>query len=273
MVSSSLKGEVYEMILTLLLSDESLSSGDIFSESRLTKKLHEMDKGNSTPDLFSRTTLREALMRLVGEGLIEQIPQKGLRVRKVIGDDEIAKFLEYRFLIEGFVTAKLAQQQPHEEQDMYVLKNILREMGWAAQKGDRAKFLQLDTEFHSKIAELAGYKRAAEDLRYLRIQTMIISLKAFEYDKEQVTDGVIGEHTAILDAIQNGNTEKAREAVKEHLRKVWNHLKSDEATPDFESVQTYISGDALPLKVSGHAPAQPKTAHTVKRGMVKAQGR
>jgi GntR family transcriptional regulator, rspAB operon transcriptional repressor len=257
---SSLKGEVYEMILTLLLSDESLASGEIFSESRLTKKLHELDQGTRTTDLFSRTTLREALMRLVGEGLIEQIPQKGLRVRKVFGDEEIFRFLDYRFLIEGFVTAKLAEQTP-EEQERYAIEHILREMEWAKQKVDRTKFLQADTEFHSKIAELAGYQRAAEDLRYLRIQTMLISLKAFEYDNEgRVMKDVIDEHTAIVEAIKNGEPQKARKAVQEHLRNVWPRLKSPEAPDDFAAVEEYLSGESFSSKAIGYAPARLSTA-------------
>lgn len=202
---TSRKQEAYKKVRDFILSRQ-IAPGITFSESVLTTKLH-----------ISRTPVREALSILVRDGLIEQIPQVGIRIREV-PEEAAEKLLKLREVVEGFVAGELATSA--KGADLEILSDLLRTMSVAAKEKDSLRFLNADTEFHRKIAELSGYAAAADLLRSLRDQIMVMGSEILSYSDQKVTREVISEHKAIFNSIKKGNKEEAREAVISHIRKL-----------------------------------------------------
>ena len=86
---ATIKEQVYEIIKDKILSGE-LKSGDWLQESKLAESLN-----------VSRSPVREALKELVGEGLLENIPNKGVFV-KTLSIKDIYNIFEFREVMEKY---------------------------------------------------------------------------------------------------------------------------------------------------------------------------
>src|SRR5262245_52568767 len=93
----SRKQEVLDKV-RLKITAGDFKPGTMFSENELASLL-----------AVSRTPIRDALAALVSEGLIEQIPQVGVRVR-VFTEEDLRELFKVRELIEVFAATRLAEQ-------------------------------------------------------------------------------------------------------------------------------------------------------------------
>src|SRR5919202_1416849 len=100
---------------------------------------------------ISRTPAREALRQLEIEGLIEVLPQRGFRVRR-ISAAELVEFYDLRGLLEAYVVRSLCESI--DERSLRLLGHILERQEMAG--GDVPAFLGLDEEFHLSMAQLDG---------------------------------------------------------------------------------------------------------------------
>src|SRR5579884_2108019 len=91
---------------------------------------------------ISRTPAREALRQLETEGLIEILPQRGFRVRR-ISTPELIEFYDLRGLLESYVVRALCGQI--NERSLRTLRHILERQELAA--ADITEFIGLDEEF------------------------------------------------------------------------------------------------------------------------------
>ncbi len=136
----SLGDEAYmrleEMIVTL-----ELQPGTVFSEADLSRKVR-----------IGRTPLREALQRLQVQGLVRTLPRRGVVVSDVNIVDHLA-VLETRRVLDRLVAAKAARRATPEQRKL--LEKIAKGMAVAAERGDMAGFMRLDTGF-DRIVEAAS---------------------------------------------------------------------------------------------------------------------
>ncbi|HEX6978293.1 MAG TPA: GntR family transcriptional regulator [Alphaproteobacteria bacterium] len=102
---------------------------------------------------ISKTPVREALLRLKAEGLIEVLPQKGSFVFK-LRPEEVAEICELRAILER-EALRLACRRDHESLAM-ALADIVREMGAARAARDFDRYRELDAAFHRAIFERCG---------------------------------------------------------------------------------------------------------------------
>lgn len=160
----------------------------------------------------SRTPVREALKQLELEGLVENIPNKGVVV-KGISKQDISDIYTIRLAIEG-IAVEWAMERMSEE-DVEKLKEIYELMEFYTLKKDYLKISELNTQFHEVI-----YK--ATKSRYLEQV-----LKDFQYyikttrNKSLRTPGrlesALEEHREILDAFITRDPKKAREVLENHI--------------------------------------------------------
>lgn len=160
----------------------------------------------------SRTPVREALKQLELEGLVENIPNKGVVV-KGISKQDISDIYTIRLAIEG-IAVEWAMEKMSEE-DVEKLKEIYELMEFYTLKKDYLKISELNTQFHEVI-----YK--ATKSRYLEQV-----LKDFQYyikttrNKSLRTPGrlesALEEHREILDAFITKDPKKAREVLENHI--------------------------------------------------------
>lgn len=158
----------------------------------------------------SRAAVGQAVYQLAKEGLLIQIPQVGLYVRE-LSDAEKWELIELRLLNEPLVASRLALQ--HKEADFGRLEALMDEMKNELTDKHDQRFFAADTKFHCAIAELAGRPTVARTLQSLRDRMQVYVIG--KGGKREV----FKEHTKIFRAIRNGNAQRAREAMIEHI---WN---------------------------------------------------
>ncbi len=160
---------------------------------------------------ISRTPVREALIELEREGLIEIIPQRGFRLR-TITEAERREAFELRILIETNVVRRLAQHAT--EADVGVLRAILDDQERSI--ADSAAFLDADEEFHLTMPQLLELERTRRILLTLRGIIWLAGNDAIRAPTRAAE--VIREHRAIVDAIAAHDPAGAARALRAHVQ-------------------------------------------------------
>lgn len=168
---------------------------------------------------ISRTPVREAVLKLAHEGLVTMLPQRGFRLREISPQEAIEVF-ELRSLIEGRAVEKLAKNAT--QQEIQDLRAILLRQQHAI--NDVGKFLDIDEEFHLRMLELAGLRRAREFLVTLR--DIIWSLGSAALHLPGRLDEVLVEHTQLVDCIEKKEPVRARRAIDTHLHSTFKKIKA-----------------------------------------------
>ena len=102
---------------------------------------------------ISRSPVREAVQRLIYDGLAANVPHRGAIVSELKPDD-FRGLLEVRQALEG-LAARLATERATDEQ-LRSLRAVLDEHAVVVESGDEDANVELDTRFHSIIREAAG---------------------------------------------------------------------------------------------------------------------
>lgn len=193
----SLKKQAYEAIRTAILQRE-LSRDLIYSE-----------KWFADCYQISRTPVREALLQLRDEGLIEVLPNRGVIIKPLTVEDA-ANIYHMRAAIEGYCAAYLAEHAA-EESGIETLKRVEELL-----EKCRENFNYVDEmQFHLEIIQ---FTKSVEFInQYNRMRAKIDIFWKEVSAKEGRPDEIYTEHKAILDAMKAGNAEEARKASERHL--------------------------------------------------------
>jgi DNA-binding FadR family transcriptional regulator len=172
----------------------------------------------------SRPTLREALIALEVEGYVDVRPGSGILVimqkRSVpdaSGDEGPLEILRARMVIEGEIAAVAAPIM--EPKDIAALEQILVAM--KSEAADEAARVDADRQFHRYIVTKLANKvllRVAMDLFEQR-DTRLARQFAIDFDNTKSWAAVFAEHRRILSALAARDPERARKAMRYHLRK------------------------------------------------------
>jgi DNA-binding GntR family transcriptional regulator len=176
----------------------------------------------------SRTPVREAVLKLVEERLIEIFPQSGTFVAR-IPIEELGEAMLVRAALEKTTVALAAHH--HREADLATLSDILDRQEMAAKAQDRDAFHDGDEAFHQAIALAAGYPniwRLVTSVKYQVDRYRRLTLPA---PGRMVK--VIAEHRAIYDAIAARNATGATEAMENHLAALMGRTEVDYINPDY----------------------------------------
>lgn len=166
--------------------------------------------------------VREALTRLVGDGLLEKFPHVGFRV-KVFTKEEIVEVYELRCALEKYAAGLAARRILPEE--IRALEELHKAMVSLAQsRNGLVKFHEYNQEFHSRLI------RAAKN-KYLEKIALEIALKVeFLVGRAAHIPGriqqALGEHQAILEAVKEGNVDQSQVLMEEHLIRALEDLLS-----------------------------------------------
>jgi DNA-binding GntR family transcriptional regulator len=167
----------------------------------------------------SLTPVREAMLDLVNERLLEPIRNKGFRV-PVLSDHELESIFEIRVLLEAPAAGRIAGLISESKQAE--LAELVSHIENCAAKGDLAGFLAADRNFHLGLLALNGNERLVEIVGSLRDQTRLYGLADLLRSGQLMESA--REHADILATIVKGDSAGAETMTRRHLlhtRGIW----------------------------------------------------
>ena len=197
-----LRGVIYERILRAVL-EHRLPPGTKLVEDRLA-------------ELFdtSRAQVRDVLARLADEGVVATIPNRGAFIASPTVE-ETREVFEARRLIEPALVRRFIDQRDAVALDR--LRQLVEEEQRARMANDRPSMVRLGGEFHIRLAEAAGHRLLARNMRGLATLTC---LAIFLYDAPHSTTCREDEHSLLLSAIARRRADRAAELMLEHLHHI-----------------------------------------------------
>jgi DNA-binding GntR family transcriptional regulator len=167
----------------------------------------------------SQMPIREALKRLVAEGLAERIPYRGVRVVEFAPRD-IADMCTVRLILESlavrFATAHITAEQVAQ------LKQNLREAASCTSHDQMARRRQLNDEFHLAICHASDHRYLIRQIDALWDWFPGVMLYEGMRRQEALSSARLArenkEHWAILSAIEGQDPIQAEENTRTHIR-------------------------------------------------------
>lgn len=208
-----------------------LLPGSAISENELSKALN-----------VSRTPIREAMLLLAEENMVEVFPKIGTFVSRV----DQRRVTEAQFLREAVELASLRSLRPPFNPD--VVQQLRNNLDQQDKVGDDLRaFFSLDESFHRGLMAMAGHegswatvvaaKGHLDRARMLGIQQIP------RFDK------FIEDHRAIFQAVIDGSLDHAEKLLASHLRVVFEDIEAIRAT----SPDLFVGpGGARPVRRSAY---------------------
>jgi DNA-binding GntR family transcriptional regulator len=194
-------GEQVFGLVRSMISKGELKPGERLVEEHLAKRIG-----------TSRTPIREALHRLVQEGLVERREQGGYVVRP-ISAQEVEEVTGVRAALESYAVELGVKRIT--DKDLAELERNIADFENALAAGDQKRLVVLNTQFHLMLYHLAGsnllvrlISDLAEPLHRFRI-SLLSDLKAAARSLE--------DHREMLEAIKNGDHDKAVRVCRSHI--------------------------------------------------------
>jgi DNA-binding GntR family transcriptional regulator len=163
----------------------------------------------------SRASVRNALVQLATEGLVERIQNRGARVRAVSLDEAI-EITEVRMALEGLCAAKAAEHVT--EADRAVLQDIGAAMRAAVASGDVLGYSDLNRRLHAHILTMSRQRTACGVLERLHGQNVRHQFRLAMHPGRPAVS--LPQHLAVIDAVCSGDADAAEAAMRAHLRSV-----------------------------------------------------
>jgi DNA-binding GntR family transcriptional regulator len=160
----------------------------------------------------SRGPVREALQRLIQEGLLRSERNRGVFVTTLDEDDVIDIYLSRRVIERAAVVAVL-RRSDGEAVDR--LAKIVQRMDVATRSRRWAEVADLDLSFHETLVEASGSKRLKRMLQTLLAETRMC-LTALE-PRYPIRHEIVEEHARLLDALRRGDKEEVLRLLDGHL--------------------------------------------------------
>ncbi len=182
----------------------------LFGEFAPGERLNELDL--SARLNVSRGPIREVLRLLEQAGLVRIVPNRGAVVRKVT----IEEMLDLYDIRAGFArTAGRLLANRATKQQIAILQDLYGAMVEETERRDVQAYYRLNVEFHERLLEFTGNRHLIELDLAVRNQLQISLRKAaFTPSQLRISNA---EHKKILDAIVDGNAERAGLAFERHV--------------------------------------------------------
>ena len=196
-MAEALTNQAYEYLYRKIVSCEYLP-GQELNEKQLLEETS-----------FGRTPLREALLMLQAENLIDIFPRKGMRITPFT-EKSIDDMYQTRKLIEPTVCRKYITMYSKSKL-LEFLKQFER-----AEKGSDYDEFQIDTSFHSYLIGITENNILINLYQSVMIQQMRLAVYAALND-DQNRVGNLDQHRAIIDALLRENEEDVQDAIVLHI--------------------------------------------------------
>ena len=201
-IIKSLSDQVYEYVFHRIKIGK-IAVGDKIDEAELIKELG-----------ISRTPIREALIQMTSDNLLENVPRKGFFVKSV---DEVER-QECFAVIAQLDAYAMELAMPNIEKDhISRMTTAVDKMSLAISKADEDMYYDWEEEFHTVYREVCGNKVLTNMIREL-------TRKAFRSEaftkntatKKDYWEIVNGDHAALVEAVERRDIEAAKRCLRKH---------------------------------------------------------
>ena len=192
------RSQAVHRALKRAILDQALSPGAKLPEDSIGERLG-----------VSRTLVREALVRLSEEGLVDLRPNKGATVARPTLEEGRNLFLT-RMALERLVVETLSGRLTKEQIDT-LSAHIAAE---DASKSEHALSIRLAGEFHTLLAQMTNN---ASLIRYVNETVARSSLILALYGRPHSSECAVSEHKDLLDNLIAGKTDAAAKLMTHHL--------------------------------------------------------
>lgn len=171
---------------------------------------------------MSRTPVREALIKLQNEGLVEVIPRRGVRVKPLTIQD-IREISEVLACLECEAAEKLAARKL-QAYELESLNRAIADMDKALETEDMQAWSEADYRFHKLILEMCGNQHLTDvAMNFLEKAHRFRTLTLPHRDKPVYSNV---NHAAVVEAIRRGDPQSATEIHRSHKRR-WSRELND----------------------------------------------
>jgi DNA-binding GntR family transcriptional regulator len=210
---NSLATQVYDLLWKRIVTQK-IHPGEKLSDVQLSKELG-----------ISRTPVREALYRLVQEGIVQNHNLRGFYLATFSSHD-VKEIYDLRTALE-ILSIRLALPnlaQRDLEQAQLGLEEVQKQINQGDAKG-REKFLKIDREFHSLVVRSSQNRRLEASLDSLQAQIGVFQLYGIHLtDLVQLS---LEHHFAIVAALLKRDQTAAERAMERHIQEVKAHVLAD----------------------------------------------
>ena len=162
---------------------------------------------------ISKTPVREALLQLKLDRLVDILPQRGTYVFR-LGADDVVKVSELREILE--VEAAAAAIRRNHALLVARMSEVLRDMRKAYAAGDNAAYRTIDGEFHRTIIDLCGNSFISD--AYGPIGLRIQALRSRLSDEAALNRLSFRDHCQMLKLIKSGSIARLQKLMRAHIR-------------------------------------------------------
>ena len=195
-IANTIRDQVYQLLKDEIC-DGRYEPGYWLQEKELAQRLK-----------VSRSPVREALRQLSRDGLVRDIPNKGVFVREFTIRD-IEDVFDLRIMMESFALLHLLREE--KERLLELLGQI--EKGYSA--GDRKAYIGADIQFHHHLIQLCGNEFLVK--AYSDVYSMIKQFCIYSLIDLARFNNSMAEHRQIVHSLLTGQGEEAEKINRLHL--------------------------------------------------------
>ena len=199
-IANTIRDQVYQLLKDEIC-DGRYEPGHWLQEKELAQRLK-----------VSRSPVREALRQLTRDGLVRDIPNKGVFVREFTIRD-IEDVFDLRIMMESFALLHLRQELTQAEKE--ALLELLGQIEKGYNAGDRKEYIGADIQFHHHLIQLCGNEFLVK--AYSDVYSMIKQFCIYSLIDLQRFDESMVEHREIAHALVTGQLEEAERLDRRHL--------------------------------------------------------
>jgi len=197
----SLKDHVYGFLSTQI-QENRLKPGEKINEKSLCEHLG-----------ISRTPVREALIELANEGLLERRPRHGFLVKELT-KEEVKEIYKILGCLEG--VAAVGAIPCLSDREFTAMEDLILAMDEAIQKNRRERFYKLQKDFHDVYISACGNRHLVRIINSVKRRFLRQAYRQMETEEDdlralrQFND----EHRVILDLLRAGKTDDLEKYLK-----------------------------------------------------------
>ncbi len=201
--ASSMVDEVYASLLSAIV-EARLGAGTPLSQNKLAAHLG-----------VSRTPVREALLRLERDGLVQRTPDTGFVVATITAE-EVNEACDLLAVLDTYVYRRAARQMTAEQLDE--LLTVASRLVESATAGDTEGWREADNVYHAAVMRAASNRFVAESLQQTRRRVQRFWLGKPDFGGRLVTCS--HDHVALAEAMRNQDEDVLTRTVQAHIERL-----------------------------------------------------